>query len=77
VRQAAQTLSIGIMLCIFVPAFGIPALPAASKASLLKAAMALSARQWIAVVCTTLVLADAVLLLAAMARFKRARLILD
>jgi ABC-2 type transport system permease protein len=77
VRQAAQSLSIAIMLCIFVPAFGIPALPKPWKASLLQAAMALSVAQWIAVGSGALVTIDAMLLLAAMARFKRARLILD
>jgi len=77
VRQAAQSLSIGIMLCIFVPAFGIPALPKTWKASLMQVAMTLSVAQWIAAVCIALVAIDAVLLLAAMARFKRARLILD
>jgi len=77
VRQAAQSLSIGIMLCIFVPAFGIPALPKSWKASLMQAAMALRVAQWIAVVGIALAVIDAVLLLAAMARFKRARLILD
>jgi ABC-2 type transport system permease protein len=77
VRQAAQSLSIGIMLCIFVPAFGIPALPKSWKASLMQAAMTLSVAQWIAAVCIALVAIDAALLLAAMARFKRARLILD
>jgi ABC-2 type transport system permease protein len=77
VRQATQSLSIGIMLLIFVPAFGIPALPKSWKASLLQAAMALTVAQWIAVASAALVTIDAVLLLAAMARFKRARLILD
>jgi len=77
VRQAAQTLSVAMMLCIFVPAFGIPALPASWKASLLQAAMTLSVRQWIVAVSAILVLADAALLMAAMARFRRARLILD
>ncbi len=77
VRQAAQTLSIGIMLCIFVPAFGIPALPTSWKASLMAGAMTLSIRQWVALAAGILVLADAIMLAAAMARFKRARLILD
>ena len=77
VRQAAQTLSIALMLCIFIPAFGLPALPAAWRTALLSAATALSVRQWIAAVFAFLVLADAALLAAAMARFKRARLILD
>jgi ABC-2 type transport system permease protein len=77
VRQATQNLSIGIMLCIFVPAFGIPALPKSWRASLLQVAMTLSVPQWIAVLGVALVAIDAALLLAAMARFKRARLILD
>jgi ABC-2 type transport system permease protein len=77
VRQAAQTLSIGIMLCIFVPAFGLPALPASWKASFLRAAVKLSVREWVVLVCAVLALADAVLLMAAVVRFKRARLILD
>ncbi len=77
VRQAAQTLSIGIMLLIFVPAFGLPALPKAWRASLLARAVTLSVPQWIGVLCVILVAADAVMITIAMARFKRARLILD
>jgi len=77
VRQAAQALSVGIMLCIFVPAFGVTALPASWKASFLEWGTKLSVREWVAVVCVVLALADAVLVAIAMARFKRARLILD
>jgi ABC-2 type transport system permease protein len=77
VRQAAQTLSIALMLCIFVPAFGLPALPNAWRSALLSAVATLSVRQWIAAAFVILILADAALLTAAMARFKRARLILD
>jgi ABC-2 type transport system permease protein len=77
VRQAAQTLSIALMLCIFVPAFGIPALPKPWRSALLSAASTMSVRQWIAAAFVILILADAGLLTAAMARFKRARLILD
>jgi len=77
VRQAAQTLSIGIMLCIFVPALAIPALPKAWRPVLLVSLMTLSVRQWVFAAFAVLALADAVLLLAAMARFTRARLILD
>ncbi len=77
VRQAAQTLSIGIMLLIFVPAFGLPALPKAWRASLVARATTLSLHQWVALVCVILVAADALMLALAMARFKRARLILD
>jgi ABC-2 type transport system permease protein len=77
VRQAAQTLSIALMLCIFVPAFGIPALPKPWRSALLSAASTMSVRKWIAAAFVILILADAGLLTAAMARFKRARLILD
>jgi ABC-2 type transport system permease protein len=77
VRQAAQTLSVGIMLLIFVPVFGLTALPASWKQSVLAWAMRLSVREWAAVVCAFLALADAVLLAITMARFRRARLILD
>ena len=77
VRQAAQTLSIGIMLLIFVPAFGLPALPKAWRVSLLARAATFSVHQWVALAASILFLADAVMLAAAMARFRRARLILD
>jgi ABC-2 type transport system permease protein len=77
VRQAAQALSVGIMLCIFVPAFGVTALPAPWRQSFLVWATMLSVREWVVAVCAVLALADTVLVAVAMARFKRARLILD
>lgn len=77
VRQAAQTLNISIMLCLFIPAFGLPALPERRKAALLSSLTTVGPARWIAIVGAVLVAADAVLLAAAMARFRRARLILD
>ena len=77
VRQATQTLNIAIMLCLFIPAFGIPALPAPWKAALLVSLTTLSVAQWIVAVCAVLAAVDVALLAAAMARFRRARLVLD
>ena len=77
VRQAAQTLSLGIMLVLFVPLFGIRALPAATQEALLARLMGLGMNQILAGVVGVLLLLDLGLLAAAAARFRRARLILD
>jgi ABC-2 type transport system permease protein len=77
VRQAAQTLNVGVLLLIFIPVLGVQALPDAWKAQ---------AGAWIVTVgvdgllwlaAGLLGLLDLSLLAAAFARFRRARLVLE
>lgn len=77
VRQAQQTMSIAIMLLLFVPIYGIQALPENWKMAMTRVFMNANATQLIFIAMAVLVVIDAVLLVAAMARFKRSRLILD
>jgi ABC-2 type transport system permease protein len=77
VRQASQTLSVAILLLLLGPVLGVQALPAAWKVQLVVWVKTLGTEGlfWTAV--ALLAAGAAVLLLAAMARFKRFRLILD
>jgi ABC-2 type transport system permease protein len=77
VRQAAQTLNVGILLLIFVPVLGARALPDAWKAQAgaWLASVGVDGILWTAT--AALALLDLLLLALAMARFQRARLILD
>ena len=77
VRQAAQTLSIAIMLLLFVPVFGVQALPVEWKVRLVQAVMGVDVEQIVLVAAAVLIVLDPGLLAVAMARFQRARLILD
>lgn len=77
VRQAAQALSAGVMVLLFVPMFGIRALPAATRAEWAVRLAALDAGALAAAAALLLVLLDALLLAACFARFRRARLVLD
>jgi ABC-2 type transport system permease protein len=77
VRQAAQTMSLAIMILLFVPVFGIQALPEATQARLFAAIQAMNLSQILLVVAGVLLVLDLALLGVAMARFQRARLILD
>lgn len=77
VRQAAQTMSIAIMVLLFVPIFGIQALPAETQERLLTWVMSSSMDQILLVALGVLLVLDSVLLAAGLARFKRAKLILD
>ena len=76
-RQAAQMLSIAVMLILFVPVFGIRALPAELRASLMAVAMAGGVKTVLATVALVLAGVDVALLAASLARFQRARLSLD
>ncbi len=76
-RQAQQTLSIAIMLLLFVPIFGIQALPVEWKAYLVRMMLAADLTRVVLIVMTILLTLDTGLFAAAMARFQRARLILD
>jgi len=75
VRQAAQTLSIAVMVLLFVPVFGLQALPPSVQARLVSAGSSISAGTLAAGVVVVLLAVDVALLLAAMARFQRSRLL--
>jgi ABC-2 type transport system permease protein len=77
VRQAQQPLSLTVMLLLFIPVFGIQALPATWQARLMEAVASIEVGQALGVVGGVLVLMDVALVVAAMARFQRMRLILD
>lgn len=77
VRQAQQTLSIAIMLLLFVPVFGLQALPAPWKAKALAFLKGLDL-PWTVMLCSLVLLVlDGCLFGAAVRRFRRNRLILD
>lgn len=77
VRQAQQSLSIVIMLLLFVPVFGIQALPTEWRTRLAQALAVADVSRIFLLVALVLVVLDVGLLVAAMARFQRARLILE
>ncbi len=77
VRQAAQTLNVAILLLMFVPILGIQALPDTWKIALIKGTARVGVGGVIAGAAALLAAVDAALLAAAMARFRRSRLILD
>ncbi len=75
VRQAQQTLSIASMLLVFVPAFGLPALPAHLRHAALARLARLDPHALVATAAAALLLLDLALIAAARARFRRGRLI--
>ena len=77
VRQAAQTLNVGVLLLIFIPVLGMQALPDSLKAQLAARAMAIGADGLLWVSAGLLALLDLSLLAVAFARFRRSRLVLD
>jgi len=77
VRQAQQTMSISIMLLIFIPIFGSQALPLEWRKRLAEALMNAGATRIMFIVMAALIVLSIGLLAVAMARFKRARLIID
>jgi ABC-2 type transport system permease protein len=77
VRQAAQTLSIAIMVLLFVPIFGIQALPPETTNRLMRWVEYVGMNGITLTAAGVLAVLDAALLWAGMARFQRARLILD
>ncbi|MEW6172259.1 MAG: ABC transporter permease [Bacillota bacterium] len=74
VRQAQQTLSIGIMLLIFIPVFGLQSLPAEWKAYLAQTAASADLTRVVLTAAAFLAVLDYILLSAALARFRRERL---
>jgi ABC-2 type transport system permease protein len=77
VRQAAQTLNIGVLLLVFVPVLGLQALPEAWQAHVGAWALSVGVDGMLWPAAAALAAIDLVLLAAAFARFKRARLVLD
>ena len=77
VRQAAQSLSLAVMLLLFVPIFGVQALPPEWQARLMTAVSHLNTARAFLLAMVTLALINLALLTAAKARFRRARLLLD
>ncbi len=77
VRQAAQTLNVAILLIIFVPVLGAQALPLAWKTQAAAWARSVGPDGVMGLAAVLLAVLAAGLLAAAMARFKRARLVLD
>ncbi len=76
-RQAQQTLSLAIMLLLFVPTFGVQALPEGWKMRLFETFMAMDITGFVVTVMVILAMLNVGLLAAAMTRFRRAQLILD
>jgi ABC-2 type transport system permease protein len=77
VRQAQQTLSLMVMLLFFIPVFGLQALPAEWQARLAAWLTGARVTTVIAAAAGVLLALNLALFLAALARFKRTRLILD
>lgn len=77
VRQAQQTLGIAVMLLVFVPVFGVRALPPEWKARLLDAAMTTDPLKITLLMGLILIGLDVALCALALGRFRRDRLIAD
>lgn len=77
VRQAQQTLSIAIMLLLFVPILGLQTLPVEWRQRLFQGFHEVSLLELVLLVAVTVGLIDLILLKIAISRFRRSRLILD
>ena len=77
VRQAAQTMSIAIMVLVFVPVFGIQVLPATARAALAATFQHLQPGVTFGAVTLVVAALDVALIAAARIRFRRPRLISD
>ena len=77
VRQAAQTLNVGVLLLVFIPVLGIQALPEAWQTQLGAWALTVGVDGMLWPAATVLAALDLALLAATFARFRRARLVLD
>ena len=77
VRQAAQQLVFASIALTWIPAFGLSLLPSEWQESLVKSVTSANATQIFLIIVIVLVVLDVGLLLVAMARFQRSRLILD
>lgn len=77
VRQAQQTFSLGVLAAFIVPVFGIQMLPAAARTGLVTALLIGDPARVAIVLAVSLAVLDAVLVSAAMVRFRRGRLMLN
>jgi ABC-2 type transport system permease protein len=77
VRQAQQTLSMAIMVLLFVPIYGLQALPLEWKARLFATFAAVDITRLVVIAVAILAVLNVGLLAAAMTRFRRPRLILQ
>ena len=77
VRQAAQTLNVGVLLLVFIPVLGMQALPDAWKAQTAAWAMSVGVDGLLWTTAGMLALLDLALLAAGFSRFRRSRLVLD
>jgi len=77
VRQAQQTMGLAIMFILFVPVFGIQALPRAFQEDFIEWILQLNTPDVMFFVLAFLFVIDLVLIAAALVRFKRHKLILD
>lgn len=77
VRQAQQVMSVAIMLLLFVPIFGIKALPISWRDSMKETFSLLSLSEVVFLVTGLLLLLTLLFYFLAARKFKRARLILD
>ena len=77
VRQAAQTLNVGVLLLVFIPVLGIQALPEAWQTQLGAWALTVGVDGMLWPAAAVLAALDLALLAATFARFRRARLVLD
>lgn len=77
VRQAAQTLNIGVLLLVFIPVLGVQALPEAWLTQFGAWALTVGVDGLLWPAAAVLAVLDLGLLAAAFARFKRAKLVLD
>lgn len=77
VRQAQQVLMLAIMLLLFVPVYGVKLLPAEWRAQIAGTLAAGGAARLVLVIIAALTVVDISLIIAAMTRFRRARLIIN
>ena len=77
VRQAQQTLTIGIIIIAFTPGILAEVLPDAAKHSISSVLDSVGMGRLFLVTVAVLLISDSILILAAKARFKRTKLILD
>jgi ABC-2 type transport system permease protein len=77
VRQAQQVLMLAIMLLLFVPLYGFQLLPDEWRGQIAGTLAAGGATRLVLFIIVALTVVDISLIIAAMARFRRARLILN
>lgn len=77
VRQAQQTMNVGFIILTVVPFFIYQALTATTRLQLVNAIRRSNTQEIVIIAALVLIALDGALLLAALARFRRARLVLD